>query len=203
MVGWENSMKNKKVRNIVVLAMTIGILGAIGYLSFILNRGGTNAPTQIKKTKASAITYTTTVLLAMNTTPGPSLMPSDETSSLPEEQVPTEGAFPSPTTILISMASSSSSSAPEVVPTEEEIVPTTIIPTPTSTLLVYRNPTPTAFDLPIRNTGVSLEPTIPKPTTIPTIAAQTTDKLPETGNIQLSSILFIVAATTIFVAFLF
>lgn len=185
-------MKNKKIRNIIVLAMTIGILGAIGYLSFVLNGGGKDSPTQIKKTKASAITYTTTVLLAMNTSPVPSPMSSDETSSSQEEVVPTED-----------ITSSSSSSAPEVVPTEVEVIPTEIIPTPTSTLLVYRNPTPTAFDLPIRNTGASLEPTIPKPTKIPTIAAQTTDKLPETGWFQFTSIFFIVGVTTLFVSFLF
>lgn len=201
MDGWEISMKNKKIRNILVLAMTVGILGAIGYLSFVLNGGGKNSPTQIKKTKASAITYTTTVLLAMNTEPIPSQIPPEESSesnnASEEVAIPTEISTPSPTTALLSYNSSSSSTAPEVVPT-------TIIPTPTSTLIVYRNPSPTIFNLPVRNTGVATTaPTKAVPTKEPTVVLQTTDTLPETGWFQFTSIFFIVGVTTLFISFLF
>jgi hypothetical protein len=87
-------------------------------------------------------------------------------------------------------------------PTNIPSTPTSI-PTPTIALLAYRTTTITPTLIPVTNTGGEQIKMSPTAVTTPTKTPTPANKLPETGWVQLSTILFIVAATTVFVSFLF
>lgn len=218
-------MQKKQLGTIFILVMTIGLLGAVAYFSIMLNNQGEKAVTTIKKTKASAQTYHK--LLALNVTPVPTYGAGDSSSSSSTGGSSSSSvtAVPSPTAALISKntvtpTSGASSSSPAPTPTAAPLPTTaptrtptaalpTSFPTPTAPLLAYRTLTPTPTLIPVKETGGSAPvPTATKtptktPTKAPQVTPQKTDTLPETGWVQYSSILFIVAAATVFVSFLF
>lgn len=218
MGGWETDMIKKKVGTVLLVVMTVGLLAAVIYFSFLLNNKGDKSVTQIKKTKASAQTYHK--LLALNVTPIPSDQPDSGSSSSSNSFSSAASVTKTPTTPPVNPtllanntisptlpASAVPTSTP--VPTQPVVRPPTSIPTPTVPLLAYRTITPTL--IPVKDTGgtpggVTIIPTatvIPSKAIVPTKTTTKTDTLPETGWVQFSSILFIVAATTIFISFLF
>lgn len=202
--------------------MTVGLLGAIVYFSIILSDQGKTAVTQIKKTKASAQTYHK--LLALNDSSSSSssestsidLSGSSSSSQMPaivQEVSPTK-TVPAPTLLVYQSTSPTVSPSPVIKPTAKPtLAPTvimstipiisqpTIVPSPTTALLIYRTVSISPTLIPARSTGgtqINISPTLTK---LPT--GMIDKKLPETGWVQLSTILFIVAATTVFVSFLF
>lgn len=203
--GWGIDMKKSNITTIFLLVMTFGLIGAIAYFSMLLNNKSGTAVTQIKKTKASAQTYHK--LLALN-----------ESSDGGTVSNPTGQPSPSPAPTLLAQNNIIPSVAlsPTILPTvASTITPTptdipltpTKIPTPTVALLVYRTTSITPTLIPVANTGgeqtkVSPTATI-APSKVPTSAKLPDNKLPETGWVQLSTILFIVATTTVFISFLF
>lgn len=177
--------KNRTVVTVVLFGMTIVLLGATIYISTLLNDEN-NAPTQIKKTKASAQTYNRTVNL------------QDSFDEFGEEITPTSAPLATPTTMPTLIAK-----APAVEPTTAPTITST--PTPTlQPLLAYKSTTisqsPTL--IPIAETGgqkEEIKPPTPTKKAVPTIVSN----LPEAGWIQTSTILFIVATTTILFSLLF
>jgi len=195
--------KRSPITTVLLLLMSVGILAAIFYVNSLLN-GKNEAPvTQIKKTKASAQTYHKLLALndvqitpididptaAVKVTPTPTDEPEVTTTI-----APTKGVTPVPSvTIKPTIVASSPTVVPTIVSTT--IVPPTLIPTKQSLLLAYHNPSPTVIQA---TEGAKTEVT-KKPTLIPT----RTQTLPETGWVQTSSILFIVAVSTILLSLLF
>lgn len=191
--GWAISMKkNRSAVTALLLIMTLVLLGTTFYISTLLT--SKSSPTQIQKTKASAVTYSRTVNLPefgateepkTTITPTPTQFPTSEPTQTPTllAQAPT----------LI----------PTLVPT---IIPTLMPPTPTPTLsplLAYKSTggvTPTL--IPLSNTGGMIDPTkVPSPTR--KIQPTGIQQLPESGWIQTSTILFIIATSTILFSLLF
>ncbi|OGK62231.1 hypothetical protein A2446_05885 [Candidatus Roizmanbacteria bacterium RIFOXYC2_FULL_38_9] len=212
MVGWEIDMKKKKIGTILILVMTMSIFGAIIYLSMLLSNKGEKSVTQIKKTKASAQTYHK--LLALNVTPpdltdhsAPTVIPDSVTStgitSIPTPQSPSPKVPYVQTTLQPSVTVPTTT--PVTMPSPTRPAPTLVVftPTPTTMLLAYRTMTITPTLIPSRNTGGEEQKKSISPTFQPTRGAPIENKLPETGWVQLSTILFIVAVTTIFLSFLF
>lgn len=221
------SMKNNKTAiTILLLFVTVVLLGSTIYISTLLS-STTNSPTQIQKTRASAITYKKTIELTDFGTEDPTGEPSPGVSP---------SATPTPTTALIAKAPTSAptakpttaliAKAPTLAPTVAPITKTpTAVPTmpavaaleptdipevvtpPAQPLLAYKSTTLTPTLIPIKgSTGGMLNPTVAKSTPTPTKAALVptgVQQLPETGWVQTSSILFIVAATTILFSLLF
>lgn len=207
--------------------MTFGLVGAIAYFSMLLsNKSGTSV-TQIKKTKASAQTYHK--LFEIDGAPGGSTVIPTQVASgnvtvtvAPSSVVlPTQQASVAPSAAPTLLAQNNITptvfaSSPTIVPTiVSTIAPTptsipvtpTTTPTPTIPLLAYRTTTVTPTLIPVANTvgeQLKVSPTVTViPTKAPTVAKLPENKLPETGWVQLSTILFIVATTTVFVSFLF
>lgn len=187
--------KNRTVVTVVLFGMTIVLLGATIYISTLLNDEN-NAPTQIKKTKASAQTYNKTVNLQDSFDEfGDEKSPSPDTEP---STTPTSAPLATPTTIPTLIAK-----APAVEPTTAPTITST--PTPTlQPLLAYKSTTisqsPTL--IPIAETGgqkEEIKPPTPTKKAVPTIVSN----LPEAGWIQTSTILFIVATTTILFSLLF
>lgn len=194
--------------------MTIGLLAAVAYFSLLLNNQGKTAVTQIKKTKASAITYHK--LLALNDVNivAPTDVPTTDVTDNNSSSFSPQTANISPTTALLAYQSTSPTPTPTVAKptTTPTAIPTVVqtvvsrptsIPTPTTPLLVYRTLTPTATLIPVQSTGGTQSGVITSPSPTKTTLATNGKTLPETGWVQLSTILFIVAATTVFVSFLF
>lgn len=225
--GWGISMKNNKTAiTILLLFVTVVLLGSTIYISMLLT-SPTNSPTQIQKTRASAVTYKKTIELTDfgseeptgEPSPGvsPSATPTPTTALI--AKAPTTAPTAKPTAALIAKAPTLAptqaiiTKAPTIAPTAPLIAaaePTDIpeIVTPTlQPLLAYKSTTLTPTLIPIKdNTGGMASPTIAKSTPTPTkiVAAPTgVQQLPETGWVQTSSILFIVAATTILFSLLF
>lgn len=187
----------------------------------------TNSPTQIQKTRASAITYKKTIELTdfgaedptgePSPAVSPSVTPSPTTALI--AKAPTTAPTAKPTTALIAKAPTLTptvvviAKAPTAIPTMPAIaaaeptdIPEIVTPT-TQPLLAYKSTTLTPTLIPIKdNTGGMMSPTISKSTPTPAKVAATptgVQSLPETGWVQTSSILFIVAATTILFSLLF
>lgn len=216
MGGLGISMKNNKTAITgLLLFVTVVLLGSTVYISMLLT-SPTDSPTQIQKTRASAITYKKTIELTDFGTeeptgePSPGVSPS--VSPSPTKPVPTATPTVKPTSALIAKAPTlAPTSAPRPTVTIAPAVEPTDIPevvTPTlQPLLAYKSTTLTPTLIPIRdNTGGMMSPTISKSTPTPAKMAVTptgVQKLPETGWVQTSSILFIVAATTILFSLLF
>ena len=192
MGGWGISMKNKRTITTVFLAvMMVLLLSSTIYISGLLS--SPSSPTQIKKTKAAAVTYTRNV----------DLFPTDmaEPTPLITQPAPTLLALaPSivPTTI------------PTTIPTKAPVIPTVLEPTavpPSPTLqplLAYKSTSisPTLAPLTKGGSDMSVTPTkVPSPTK--KIQPTETQELPETGWVQTSSILFIVATSTILFSLLY
>lgn len=205
--------------------MTFGLVGAIAYFSMLLsNKSGTSV-TQIKKTKASAQTYHK--LFELDGTPGGgTVIPTQVASGnvtvtvAPSSTVlPTQAVAPSAAPTLLAQNNITPTvvaSSPTIVPTVVSTIaptPTSIpstptkAPTPTVPLLAYRTTSITPTLISVANTGgeqTKVSPTVTiSPTKTPTVTKLPDNKLPETGWVQLSTILFIVATTTVFVSFLF
>jgi len=218
MGGWETNMKKNKVTTLIILIMTIGLLGAVIYFSVILNNQGKASVTQIKKTKASAQTYHK--LLALNdvssssssTSTSEDTSGSSSSSQMPaiiQEISPTK-ALPAPTLLAYRSTSPTVSPSPVVKPTiKPTAIPTsvpiisrpTVVPSPTVALLIYRTVSISPTLIPAKSTGgvqIVISPTVAK---VPTGLVD--KQLPQTGWVQLSTILFVVAATMVFVSFLF
>ncbi|MBI4973882.1 hypothetical protein HZC27_04705 [Candidatus Roizmanbacteria bacterium] len=214
--GWGINMKKSNVTTIFLLVMTFGLVGAIAYFSTLLsNKSGTSV-TQIKKTKASAQTYhklfaldspsgggtivpTAAPSTAVLPTQRPSVVPSAAPTLLAQNNI-TPTVAPSPTIIPTVVST--------IAPTPTSIPQTpTAVPSPTIPLLAYRTTTITPTLIPVANTGgeqTKVSPTVTvSPTKAPTVTKLPDNKLPETGWVQLSTILFIVATITVFVSFLF
>lgn len=216
MGGLGISMKNNKTAITgLLLFVTVVLLGSTVYISMLLT-SPTDSPTQIQKTRASAITYKKTIELtdfgAEEPTGEPSPGVSPSVSPSPTKSVPTATPTVKPTSALIAKAPTlAPTSAPRPTVTVAPAVEPTDIPevvTPTlQPLLAYKSTTLTPTLIPIRdNTGGMVSPTISKSTPTPAKMAVTptgVQKLPETGWVQTSSILFIVAATTILFSLLF
>lgn len=190
------------------MVVTIVLLAATFYISALLSSPN-KSPTQIQKTKAAQITYTKKIDLTNNFGSAnitPEVTPVVPVGTLTPIVKPTLFAFVP--TLVISLVPTK---VPTKVPTLTPVIlaqeptdipePTKPAPTPTlQPLLAYKStsisPTPTL--IPIKNTGGMSNPT-------PTKKLQPTgvQTLPETGWIQTSSVLFIVAMTTIFFSLLF
>lgn len=191
--------KNRSALAVLLLVITVVLLGATMYISNLLS--SSNSPTQIQKTKAAAVSYTRTVNLndnfaATDPTPDPSSVNTAPTTALSPTQVPSSSVLPTKVPPLLAQAPTI---VPTVVPT---YIPVTPLATPTlSPLLAYKSISISPTFIPSTNTGV-----MTNPTTSPTkIAVQPTgvQQLPETGWIQTSSILFIVATSTILFSLLY
>ncbi len=175
--------------------MSVGILGSIFYVNSLLNGKDKTSVTQVKKTKASAQTYHK--LLAINLL---SVTPINMNNSGESGKLGGEGSKPestiSPTMVIMSpfptLTAVPSPSPTLTVPTSEP----TLTPTQ-SLLLAYHNPSPTL--IPITNTQTAVATVTDKPSHMPT----KTQHLPETGWVQTSSLLFIIAASTILLSLLF
>ncbi len=216
-------MNKTKIQTTFILIVTVGLIVVVGYFSYLLSSKGEKSVTQVKKTKASAQTYHK--LLALNITPVQKDNTAKDVSGDEEEDespAPTEAVLTnsvlSPVPTLLSLATTplpSVTKAPTPTPvqptqeptpedtTEKEVEPETVIPTkapsPTTPLLAYRTISPTL--MPVRDTGTG---EIHKSTPTPTKKVFSNDTLPESGwGIQQSIVLFIVAATTVFLSFLF
>lgn len=191
--------------------MTVVLLGATVYISTLLL--SPSPPTQIQKTKAAAVTYKRNVILfPTGVTAEPTASPVSPTKALTITITPT--TVPSVTKVPIAVPTKTSAllaQAPTLTPAPTSVptkIPIVILPTAAATPL----PTPTLQPL-LAYKSTSITPTI-APTLIPvtntntpspTKKAQPTgvQQLPETGWIQISSILFIVATSTILFSLLF
>lgn len=217
MGGWATNMKKNKLGTLLLVFITIGLLGAVIYFSMLLSNHTQSSVTQIKKTKASAQTYHALLALNVTGTLSPTDIPQDSTSNSSSSVSSSVAQLPnvSPTQPLLAYSSTSPTAVPTktisptaqptskpiISPTDTPVdtlipIPTKAVtaPSPTSTLLVYRTiaaVTPTGSSL-VSPTQVLNQPT-----------GVTNKQLPETGWVQLSTILFIVAATTVFISFLF
>lgn len=205
--------KNKTVITIFLVLMTLVLLGTTVYISTLLS--SPSSPTQIQKTKAAAVTYTRNVVLfptGMTQEPSPSKGPTvtiGPTTIPVLTKAPT--ALPSKTPTLLAQAPTLIPTLiptinPTLVPTKVQIItplPPTVTPlvaTPTSQPLLAYNST-TISPTPIPTTSTTLSPTKQtQPTQVQPTGVQ---QLPETGWVQISSILFIVATTTILFSLLF
>jgi hypothetical protein len=204
--------KNRTAITIVLVVMTIVLLGTTVYISSLLS--STSSPTQIQKTKAAAVTYTRKVDLF----PTPETGGDIPTVSPPALETPTPGpttkaaAIPTkaPLPTLLALAPTL---VPTIVPTKTAVSPTSV-PTPTilpatptlQPLLAYKSTSISPTLIPMSNTGGMIDPTkAPTKTPSPTskIVPTGVQQLPETGWIQTSSILFIVATSTILFSLLF
>jgi hypothetical protein len=206
--------KNRSIITVVLVGMSIVLVGAIFYISTLLS--SSSSPTQIQKTKASAVKYTRTVDL-------PELGGIDEsTDSTTDDPTanadPKEDLNPSPTAIVPTIVPTLLAKVPTIMPTAiSTIVPTVVpltptsiptpteIPTPTlSPLLAYKSTsgiTPTL--IPIGETGGMHSPTLSLSPTKKVVAPTGVRQLPDAGWIQTSTILFIVATSTILFSLLF
>ncbi|PIQ71482.1 hypothetical protein COV87_03180 [Candidatus Roizmanbacteria bacterium CG11_big_fil_rev_8_21_14_0_20_37_16] len=178
--------KNKKLITGALLVMTVTLLAAIFYISSLLSSPN-KSPTRIRKTKASAVTYKKEINLVddFSQTPKPTLLVLAPTI-IPTVAVPTKAPTKAPTT------------APVILAQEPTDIPEPTKPASTPTLQPL---------LAYKSTSISptLIPISPSKTPTPTKKIQPTgaQTLPETGWIQTSSLLFIVAMTTIFLSLLF
>jgi len=216
--------KNRTLMTGFLLFMAVVLLGSTIYISTLLSSPN-SSPTQIQKTKASAITYKKTIDLAQfdSTAPTPtgSVSPSPIVSLTP---IPTLIAkaptLPPPT----SKPTITPTSQPTLIAKAPTLPPATAIPTkiivsvePTDIpeiitptlqpLLAYKSTSVTPTLIPIKDgTGGMANPTtVAKASPSPTKKMTPTgvQTLPETGWVQTSSILFIVATTTILFSLLF
>jgi len=243
MGGWATSMKKKRtVVTGILLFMTVVLLGSTIYISLLLTSPNSSSPTEIKKTKASAVTYKKTVDLAtfdstatsiqptliasgnndvnpsispLPTLPAPTLIAKASPSIVPSIIVPTK-IIPTNIPILTSAPLPTVTLVPTNTPIPTlaaAVVQPSTVPSATPTLqplLAYKSTSNTPTLIPINDdTGgmAMVNPTATKaPTPLPTKKILPTDgvqQLPETGWVQTSSILFIVAATTILFSLLF
>ena len=210
--------KNRTIITVFLIITTFGLLGAIFYISNLLS--SPSSPTQVKKTKAAAVTYSRKVDLFPTIATDEPIAPINPTITIIPIVTPVvtkaPTSVPTKTPTIIPTITKAPTSVPTIVPTllaqTSGVTPTLI---PTSTVVPTRVTEPTV--LPATPTSESLlayNSTTLSPTTTstkntnsisPTKKAQPTGikQLPETGWIHTSSILFIVAASTILFSLLF
>ena len=174
-------MKKKRVFSTIFLVIiTLVLLGTTFYISTLLT--SPKSPTQIQKTKAADITYSRKI----------DLFPTGITEKLSPSISPT----------VVPSVSKTGAIPPTETPTLSPTIPlppATIVPLVSPTLqplLAYKSTAISPTFAPLTNT--------PSPT--PSIKVQQptgVQQLPETGWIQTSSILFIVATSTILFSLLF
>lgn len=196
--------------------MTLILLGTTFYISALLSSPN-NSPTQIQKTKASAITYKKEINLADNfgtnevipdvtppsTTTAPTVAALKEPTAKPTLLALAPTLTPQPTVTKI--PTKAPTATPVILAREPTDIPEptmaatepTVKPT-VQPLLAYKSTTVSPTLIPVKETGGMASP-------VPTKKIQPTGVqiLPETGWIQTSSILFIVATTTILFSLLF
>jgi len=204
-----NMNKNKTLITILLLSVLIFLLGSTIYISTLLSSPN-SSPTQIQKTKASAITYKKTIDLAQFDTAAPTPTVSAAPSPIlpPPTSKPTSTPTPQPTLIAKAPTLPPATAIPTkiIVSVEPTDIPEIITPT-LQQLLAYKSTSVTPTLIPIKDgTGGMANPTTAaKATPSPTkkITPTGVQTLPETGWVQTSSILFIVATTTILFSLLF
>ncbi len=196
--------------------MTVLLLGATVYISTLLSSPN-GSPTQIQKTKAAAVSYTKTIDLqndfgAVTPTTDPSVTGTvTPTVTAGPTNVPTTTNVPTAAPTLIALAATLT---PSPVPTSRLTPVVTLVPTdvpqPSATptlqpLLAYKSTSISPTLIPVNgNTGGMNTPTathVPSPTK--KVQPTAIQQLPDTGWVQTSSILFIVATTTIFFSLIF
>ena len=191
----------KKKRTFVTIFLVIAtfiLVGVTIYISSLLS--SSSSPTRIQKTKAAGVTYTRKVdLFPTGTTEEPSISVS-------------------PTVILsptVTLEPTLLAQAPTLVPTKistpipsSTIVPPVVAPTSVATLtlqplLAYKSTTISPTLAPATEANGSV--ISPTKTASPITKIQPTgvQQLPDTGWVQISSILFVVAASTILFSLLF
>jgi len=224
-------MNKKKLVSIFLFVITLFLLIATFYLNSLLQNNQKDSVTQIKKTKASAQTYHR--YLALNITlPTISggFSQSNSSSLQPTTVLPSGGLSPTikldlnptlhTTQTILQPTQKNNSSSSSRNPTSSSssssvrftVIPTAVQPTKSSQssatsrfsssskgLLSYNNPTVKITGQTDRNSISNSNSSSVKSIISPSISK----KLPETGMVQYSSIIFIVAVTTIFFAFLY
>lgn len=193
-----------------LIIMTVVLLGTTLFISTLLM--SPKPPTQIQKTKAAAITYTRKVDLFPTDAISPTTTISLTSIPVSPTVVPTNSKAPTtPPTKTPQLLAQAPTAVPTVAPTivlTKTPLPTitmapTNVPTPTTQpLLAYKSTTISPTLIPVTDTGGMIDPT---KTPSLTKKAQPTgvQQLPDTGWVQISSILFIVAASTILFSLLF
>jgi hypothetical protein len=203
--------QNRTLITVLLFGMTVVLLGTTIYISTLLNDAN-KAPTQIRKTKASAQTYNKTVNLQdsfgeFDTTGAPTQPPAQPTEASVSEAptiAPTV-ALPSPTRVPTLIAKAVTQ-IPTTQPTAVPTIRPTDVPTPTlSPLLAYKSTSVTQAPtlIPIKETGGQKTSVTQTPTPTKKIMPTPVSTLPESGWVQTSTILFIVASTTILFSLLF
>ncbi|MFH0773217.1 MAG: hypothetical protein V1922_02805 [bacterium] len=208
----------------ILVIMTVVLLGTTFYISTLLS--STSSPTQIQKTKAAAVTYSRKVdlfptgvtvdptsVVSPTVVVSPTKVPSSTNApTLSPTVTNTPPPLPTKTPVILAQAPTLTPTVPPPTktPSPTSISSPTQIPEPTippvtptlQPLLAYKSTTISPTLIPVTNTGGMANPTS---TPVPTKKAQPTgvQQLPETGWIQISSILFIVATSTILFSLLF
>ena len=194
----------------ILLVMSVVLLGSIFFISSLLSSPD-KSPTQIQKTKAAQLTYKKEINLADTfgtdeitpvVTPLISLAPT--LAAKGPMAVPTLLALAptlAPTSIPTKIPTKTPTATPIILAQEPTDIPepTNSAATPTlQPLLAYKSTSISPTLIPIKETGGMGSPS-------PTKKIQPTgvQNLPESGWIQISSTLFIVAMTTIFLSMLF
>jgi hypothetical protein len=226
-------MNKKKFISILLFIVTLGLLVTTFYINSLLQNNQKNSITQIKKTKASSQTYhkylavnftlpTITVKPTQSSSskaqqtnplsPTNIISPTKQSTSLPVQKPtnePTKTAYKSASSQKqTSISSLSSSTFPTVyssisnTPTSSQSK-TSVFSSSSQGIITYNNPTivPKFSSSNERNNYSSLNTT--NTNTSVMISPSIVKNLPETGYVQYSSILFIVAVITIFIAFLY
>ncbi len=202
----------------ILLVMSVVLLGSIFFISSLLSSPD-KSPTQIQKTKAAQLTYKKEINLADTfgtdeITPvlPPLISLAPTLAAKGPTAVPTLLALAPtlvPTSIPTKMPTKAPTATPIVLAQEPTDIPepTNLAVTPTlQPLLAYKSTSISPTLIPIKETGGMTDPTVvTTKTPSPTKKIQPTgvQNLPESGWIQISSVLFIVATTTILFSLLF
>ena len=191
--------------------MSVVLVGSIFFISSLLSSPD-KSPTQIQKTKAAQLTYKKEINLAdtygtdeitPEVTPFISVAPTLATKV--PTAVPTLLAL-APTLVPTGIPTKMPTQGPTATPIVLAQEPTDI-PEPTlQPLLAYKSTSISPTIIPIKDTGGMIDPTstvTKTPTPTKKVVPTGIQNLPESGWIQTSSILFIVATTTILFSLLF
>jgi|GEM_PF-3399213 len=171
----------KNIATIILVLVTVMLLFFTVYIGWLLKSQGSASPTTIKKTKAGAMTYTKTVLIAQ----APSILPTI-TEILP---IISPSATPVPTYLADDRTSTNPSATPEnVTPTWTTELTTAVSPTaePTEELIAK---------------NITVSPT--QSELSPTLKVSAGKQLPESGWIGSYATIIALASMIIFFSFLY
>jgi hypothetical protein len=178
----------KNITTITLIIITVLLLFFTIYIGWLLKSQGQTAPTTIKKTKASAITYSKTVLIAKL----PSLSPTQI------ESEPTASPKPEPTLLAdknLLTPSLTPTSQITVIPTAVSTISPIISPTISPTISITVEPTE---ELIAKNISVS-----PTQSSSPTAKLIAGKNLPESGSWGSYATIIALASMIIFLSFLY